>query len=247
MPGRNAPRPAGHYHYRRPGTVRVLDTPDGAERAEPTERQEAGGPGRRSTALAIERRQTHVMREHALDNLRFIRETLERAGPFTAVPGWGLVLMGLSALVAAVLAGTQTTVEAWLVIWMTEAALSGVIGVVAIGRKGRAKGIGLLSGPNRRFAFSFAPLVAGALLTYALYVSGQVPLLPGLWLLLFGAGVTSGGALSVRIIPVMGASFMALGALALVAPPVLDDVFMAIGFGGLLVAYGLVIARRYGG
>lgn len=205
-------------------------------------------PQRPAVTLAPGRRSPHAQREDALDNLQFIRETMERAGPFTAVPGWGLVVMGLTALTAALIAGRQVTVEGWLFTWTAEALLSGVIGVLAIGRKARATGIGLFAGPNRRFAFSFAPpLAAGALLTYALYVAGAVALLPGLWLLLFGAGVTSGGALSVRIIPVMGASFLILGTLALFAPPVWDDALMAVGFGGLLIAFGIVIARRYGG
>jgi hypothetical protein len=221
---------------------------DAALDAEEVAEGGTSAPGRIATVPAPDRRQTHAQREHALDNLRYIRETLERAGPFTAVPGWGLVVMGLTALAAAVVAGRQETVEGWLAVWMGEALLSGVIGVVAIGRKARAKGLGLLAGPNRRFAFSFAPpLLAGALLTYALYVAGQVSLLPGMWLLLFGAGVTSGGALSVRIIPVMGASFVVLGAAALFAPSYTDDLFMALGFGALLIVFGVVIARRYGG
>lgn len=218
--------------------MRAVEIPD---------RPETPGPYRAPT-VNRSRRPAHVLREDALDNLQFIRETMERAGPFTAVPGWGLVAMGMTALGAALIAGRQTTVEGWLLTWMTEAALSGVIGVWAIWRKARASGIGLFAGPNRRFAFSFAPpLVAGGLLTYALYAVGAVGLLPGLWLLLFGAGVTSGGALSVRIIPVLGLSFLALGALALIIPPVWDDALMALGFGGLLIAFGMVIARRYGG
>ncbi|HEX2514250.1 MAG TPA: hypothetical protein VH257_06055 [Chloroflexota bacterium] len=238
MPGRRShgPRPPGHHRL---AGARRLD--DAFDVAEP--------PGAAPVATVVpDRRPAHAINEYALDNLRFIRETLERAGPFTAVPGWGLTLMGVTALAAALLAGRQASVEGWLAVWMLEAVLSGVIGVVAIARKARAKGIGLLSGPNRRFAFSFAPpMLAGALLTYALYGAGQVHFLPGLWLLLFGAGVSSGGALSVRIIPVMGVTFLALGALALFAPPGLHDVFMGAGFGALLIAFGLVIARRYGG
>jgi hypothetical protein len=240
MPGRRPPRSFGHH--RAAGATRFGAAQDAGD---PPGAPVSGGV---ATALAPDRRQSPILREHALDNLRYIRETLERAGPFTAVPGWGLVVMGVTALGAAVVAGRQSTIEAWLAVWMTEAVLSGVIGVLAIERKARAKGLGLLAGPNRRFAFSFAPpMLAGALLTYALYVSGQVGLLPGLWLLLFGAGVTSGGALSVRIIPVMGTSFITLGAAALFAPVVLDDLFMALGFGALLIVFGVVIARRYGG
>jgi hypothetical protein len=244
MPARRSHRSSGHH--RLSGARRVDEVVDAGD---PSPGSVTTAPSRSLTGSSpADRRPSHAQREFALDNLRFIRETLERAGPFTAVPGVGLVVIGLTALGAAFVAGRQDTIERWILVWMAEAALSGLIGVFAIARKARATGLGLLTGPNRRFAFSFAPpMFAGALLTYALYASGQVSLLPGLWLVLFGAGVMSGGALSVRIIPVMGASFIALGAAALLASPALDDAFMAFGFGVLLIAFGVVIARRYGG
>jgi len=189
-----------------------------------------------------------TLHAHALDNLRFIRETMESAGQFTAVPGWGLVVMGLTALATAAVTSRQPPGTVWLSFWLAEAALALLIGGLAIGHKTRAKGQSFRSGPNRRFALGFTPpMVAGALLTVALFRGGAAPLLPGAWLLLFGAAVTSGGAFSVRIAPVMGLSFLALGAAALVAPTAWGDWFMAAGFGGLLTLFGLVIARRYGG
>jgi hypothetical protein len=248
MPARRSHRSSGHH--RLSGARRVDEAVDAGEPApgSVTTAPSRPGPGSGPSIRVPDRRPSRVQREFALDNLRFIRETLERAGPFTAVPGVGLVVIGLTALGAAVVAGRQATIEGWILVWMAEAALSGLIGVFAIARKARASGLGLLTGPNRRFAFSFAPpMFAGALLTYALYASEQVSLLPGLWLVLFGAGVMSGGALSVRIIPFMGASFIALGAVALLASPALDDAFMAFGFGVLLIGFGVVIARRYGG
>jgi hypothetical protein len=190
----------------------------------------------------------HTLSRDALDNLQFIRQTLERAGPFTAVPGKAQIVVGATALVAALLASQAPSVETWIAIWMGEAVLSGMIGVWAIGRKARAKGLSLLAYPNRRFAFSFSPpMAAGALLTLALYLHGAVSLLPGMWLLLFGAGVTAGGALSVRIIPVMGVSFLGVGAAALFGPAAWGNLFMALGFGALLIAFGIVIAWKYGG
>ncbi|HEX5520602.1 MAG TPA: hypothetical protein VFX29_02860, partial [Longimicrobiaceae bacterium] len=101
---------------------------------------------------------------------------------------------------------------------------------------------------GQKFVLSLAPpMAAGALLTLVLFRAGMVGVLPGTWLLLFGASVVTAGAFSVRIIPVMGICFMLLGALALLAPPAWGDALLALGFGALLIGFGAVIARRYGG
>lgn len=184
----------------------------------------------------------------AMDNLRFIRETMERAGSFTAVSGWGQVAIGVSALLAAWVASLQPTPAWWLAIWMGEALLSLAIGVGTGAWKAHEAGMPLLSGPGRKFALSLAPpLVAGALLTVVLFQGGLIGLLPGVWMLLFGVGVVTAGAFSARIVPVMGCAFMLLGAIALFAPHGWGNVLMAVGFGGLHLVFGAVIAWRYGG
>ncbi len=189
-----------------------------------------------------------AQRDHAIENLRFIRETMERSASFTGVPGWGGVAMGVTALVAAVLAARQPTVAAWLTTWLMEAALAIVIGAWAVSVKARAANLPLLSGAARKFALSLSPpFVAGVLLTGALYHTGHTALLPGLWLLLYGAGVVTGGAFSVPIIPVMGVCFMAVGAMALFSPASWGNILLAAGFGGLQILFGIIIARRYGG
>jgi hypothetical protein len=128
-----------------------------------------------------------ALHDRAMDNLRFIRETMERAGSFTAISGWGTVLIGVTALSAAALAARQTTEAAWLAVWVGEALLAMGVSVLATARKARAVQMPLLSGPGRKFALSLAPpLLAGAVLTLALYPAGLVSVLPGLWLLLFG-------------------------------------------------------------
>jgi hypothetical protein len=184
----------------------------------------------------------------AMDNLRFIRETMERAGSFTAVSGWGTVVIGGTALGAAWVASRQATPEAWLAVWWAEALFSLAIGGWATARKARAARMPLLSGPGRKFALSLAPpLLAGAILTAFLHAAGMVGALPGVWLLLFGTGVVTAGAFSARVVPVMGICFMLLGAAALFAPAAWGDALMALGFGGLNVGFGTLIARRYGG
>jgi hypothetical protein len=189
-----------------------------------------------------------ALHARAMDNLRFIRETMEGASSFTAVPGWGGVMMGVTALLAAVLATRQSSMDAWFAVWLGEALLALLIGGWAMDRKARAVRTPLLSGPGKKFALSLSPpLIVGILLTVVLYRAGLTSAIPGTWLLLYGTGIVTGGAFSVKIIPVMGLCFMAVGAIALFSPPFWTDLFMAIGFGGLHILFGILIARRYGG
>jgi hypothetical protein len=183
-----------------------------------------------------------------MDNLRFIRQTMEDAVYFTAVSGVGEIAVGLTALAAAWMASRQATSWAWLMTWMGEALIAAAITGGAVVWKARQARISLLSRPGRRFALGLVPpIAAGALLTYALFAAGAVALLPGLWLVLYGTAVVTGGAFSVRIVPVMGLGFMALGAVALFAPAAWGNAFLAAGFGGLNLLFGLFIARRHGG
>jgi hypothetical protein len=189
-----------------------------------------------------------ALHDRAMDNLRFIRETMERASSFTAVPGWGGALMGATALSAAAVAAWQPTWGRWLATWVAEAVLALVIGVWALARKARRAGTPVLSGPGRKFALAYAPpILAGMLLTVVLLRGGMVSALPGMWLLLYGTAVVAGGAFSVKIVPVMGMCFMLLGAVALYAPAAWGNYLMAAGFGGLHVIFGVIIARRHGG
>jgi hypothetical protein len=184
----------------------------------------------------------------AMDNLRFIRNAMESAGAFTAVPGKGGMLMGATALFAAYAAHLSANSGAWLKVWLGEAALALVIGLWFSYRKAAQNSTPLLSKPFRRFVLALAPPVfAGALLTLAFYERGLTQLIPAMWLLLYGAGITSGGAFSVRVVPVMGASFMALGSIATLAPVGMADPLLALGFGGFHLLFGWVIAKRYGG
>jgi hypothetical protein len=186
--------------------------------------------------------------DHALEHLRYIRETMERAGAFTAVPGWGSMLIGASALGATPLAGIPTESTRWLEIWIAEAAIAAAIGMAAIAWKTRQSGSPLVAGPARRFALVYLPpLAAGVVLTGFFTASGLIRRLPGCWLLLYGTALASGGALSVPVVPVMGISFMALGAAAFAMPASWGHLFMAAGFGGFHMGFGWVIARRYGG
>ena len=188
------------------------------------------------------------MQARAMDNLRYIRETMEAAATFTAVSGWGTVVIGATAIGAAALAATTHSSTRWIFIWMCEAALSVGISVYTMALKARAARLPLWSEPARKILFSFAPPMAGgALLTLVLFEHGLISLLPGVWMLLYGIGVVAAGTFSVRIVPVMGVAFMAVGTTALFAPGTWGTQFMAAGFGGLHLFFGTLIARRHGG
>jgi hypothetical protein len=189
-----------------------------------------------------------ALHARAMDNLSFIRSTMERATAFTAVPGWGGVAMGLTALAAAAVARSSPRENEWLIVWLIASVVALTIGGWSMALKARRAGTSVFSYSGRRFVLSYVPpLAVGALLTLVLVRAGLYSPLPGTWLLLYGTGVVTGGAFSVRVVPVMGLCFMALGTLAFLVPPGWGDWLMAMGFGGLHIIFGLIIARRYGG
>lgn len=182
------------------------------------------------------------------EDLRFIRDTMERSAAFTAVSGWGQVLLGGTAMAAAWLAARQVSPSAWLRVWLAEGLLAAAIGLLACTWKANRRGLPLFSGPARKVALGLAPpLFAGAFLTLLMFRSGMESALPAMWLLLYGAGIMTGGAFSVPIVPVMGVCFMLLGGLAVLGPAALGNLFLAAGFGGLHIVFGFLIARRHGG
>ena len=189
-----------------------------------------------------------ALHARAMDNLAFIRDTMESAGSFTAVSGWGMVAVGIIAGVAGLIASAQASVLQSLYVWIAAAVLAPAVLLWAIVRKARRAHMPLLSGPGRKFVLSFSPpMLVGALLTIVLYRAGLVGAIPGMWLLLYGTAVVTGGAFSVKIVPVMGMCFMLAGTIAVFAPAAWNDWIMAAAFGGLHIGFGIPIARRHGG
>ncbi|HEX4561743.1 MAG TPA: hypothetical protein VH113_07930 [Gemmatimonadales bacterium] len=186
--------------------------------------------------------------DRAIENLRYIRDTMTRSSSFTAVPGLGQAIIGVTALGAAWLAHRQPTTLSWLSVWLVEAVLALAIGGVTMVRKARAVKDPMMTGPGRRVLLGFLPAFgSAAVLTAPLVLAGVSGVLPGVWLLLYGTGVVAGGAFSVRPVPLMGISFLVVGTVALFTPLAWGDAWMATGFGGLHILFGSIIARRYGG
>ena len=156
--------------------------------------------------------------------------------------------MGASALGTALFSPRLPSLKLWFFAWMGEALLATAIGVFAVVQKSKAVKSPILYGPGRKFALSLLPpMIAGAILTLFLYRAGFYQAMPGMWLLLYGVAVMTGGAFSVNVVPLMGLSFVVLGAAALFSPFEWANFYMGAGFGGLQIVFGFIIARRYGG
>lgn len=188
------------------------------------------------------------LHERAADNLRFIRSAMESSSRFTDVSGIGMLIIGVSAVVAALVAAAQSSERAAILVWEAELVVAVTIGLLATLHKARDRWQRLLAAPARKFVLGLAPpLAAGGVLTVVLQREGLFDLLPGVWLVVYGAAIAAAGAFSVRILPALGFSFMAAGSIAFVAPTAWAGWLLGLGFGGLHIVFGAIIARRYGG
>ena len=189
-----------------------------------------------------------TLNERAIESLEFIRTTIARSAPFTAVPGRGGMVMGLIGLLAAVAASRQPTNWLWLITWLIAAVVAAPIGFVTMWTKARRHGVALWSANGRRFAQGFVPaLAAAAVLSLALVAQGRFELVPATWLLLYGAGVLAGSTASIPVLGWLGGAFMLLGAGAAMTDGAWRDLWLGAGFGGLQLIFGFVIARNHGG
>lgn len=203
------------------------------------------------------------LHRRAMDNLEFIRETMARASVVTSVSGWGIAASGVVALSAALATARTHDGPRWTAVWLTAAAvalpLSAGASAVKARRTARTQHAPALTASGRRLLLSFLPpFTVGALLTGALMHVGFYALLPALWLLSYGAGVSTGGAFSVRAVPFMGLAFLTLGTIALLGdllapattagvPGAWGNACMIAGFGLVHLGFGAYIARRHGG
>ena len=185
---------------------------------------------------------------HAADNLSFIRTAMERSATFTAVPGVGGAAMGVIAIAAATIGARQPTGERWVLVWLAAAAVAALAGLVSMAVKAHRAGASLTGTTARRFAVGLAaPFVAGAAITYELWAVNMSRVMAPVWLLLYGAGVLSGGIFSVPAVRLMGGAFMLIGIAAILTPPGWGNAWLALGFGGLQIGFGIYIARYHGG
>src|SRR5262245_60365969 len=166
----------------------------------------------------------------ALENLRYIRETIAAAGTFTTVPGKGCIGMGLTALVAAGLETVPQLASSWLQIWVGAAIMAAAVALFFMEEKAKAQGLSLRRAVARRFFMTLVPaFVAGGVLTAALAHDVSRSSITGIWLLLYGSGLAACGVFAPRAVLTAGLAFMALGTVALGLPPTWAPGILALG------------------
>ncbi|HUN27766.1 MAG TPA: hypothetical protein VMU67_15800 [Steroidobacteraceae bacterium] len=186
---------------------------------------------------------TVALDAHALGTLRYIRASMDAAG-LLAVPGSAGVAMGTVGLLAMLLAADPLLARRWFAIWVGAAAVALATGSALIVHQAARAGAPLYRGPARKFLLCLSPpLLAGALITLALWRRHELATIPGIWLLLYGCGVTAASTLTLRPVAFMGVAFLALGFAALELPARFANLLLGGGFGGLHLIFGIVIGR----
>jgi hypothetical protein len=184
----------------------------------------------------------------ALENLRYIRSTIEAAHTFTTVPGRGCIAMGITALLAVGLESIPALAPHWLGVWVGAAIVACCSALWCMEQKARAQGLSLRRAVARRFFMTLAPaFLSGAILTAVLAGEVSREVVTGMWLLLYGAGLAACGQFSVPAVVTAGIAFMGLGTATLWLPPGSAHIVLALGFGGIHLALGTTIVRHHGG
>jgi hypothetical protein len=185
----------------------------------------------------------------AADDLAYVRQVLDRAENFSAVPGLGGIGMGTVALGAAVVARGQDTIDRWLLTWVAAAVVACAVGALTVVRKARRHGLPLDGGAARRFSRGLLPpLLLGVVLTITAWRADSWSMLVPVWLGCYGVGVLAAGAVSTaRVVPRFGMSLLVCAAVAAALPLAWQNGMMALGFGVGHLITGEIVRRRYGG
>ncbi|HJO02487.1 MAG TPA: hypothetical protein QGG47_00780 [Acidobacteriota bacterium] len=78
---------------------------------------------------------TDSLQARAEQHLQLIRAAMERAATFTALPGWGGVIMGVVGLLGALAAARATDPRQWVLVWFLAAGVAVPVGALTMWRK----------------------------------------------------------------------------------------------------------------
>jgi len=188
------------------------------------------------------------IQEHAQDNLRYIRGAMERAERVSAVSGMGVMAMGVIALLAMAVGAVVQDPWLQLLVWIGTAFVAGGAGILGCWVKARKNDLPFFADPGRRFLLCLIPaLMVGVVLTVSLLSTAEMSLLPGLWMMLYGAGVLAAGTYASAPVMHMGGAFVLAGLFTHALPAGWANVLLGVTFGGLHLYFGYQVYRHHGG
>jgi hypothetical protein len=201
--------------------------------------------------------------QEAQENLRVIRDLMERSTKYSTFSGLSGVLAGLVAItgcliqyfyVLALPLDSRNT--AFLINWSIVIILA--IGFDFLLTKRRAPQVGktIVSRLGKQMALAALPgLGTGALLSLVLLHHGLMDQIYPFWMLCYGAAVCAVGLFSQREVTRLGWAFVGTGAVTLLlhylsSTPqqgaLIGLIMTGIAFGGFHIVYGIVVSRRGG-
>ena len=189
----------------------------------------------------------------AQENLRIIRNLMERSTRYSTFSGLSGVLAGTASIVGCLVTRALTTrggVEdngAFLLTWSLVIVFA--IGADYLLMKRRAKRVGktIVSQLGKQMLLASAPgLGTGALLTLFLLQHGLMVHVYPVWMLCYGSAVAAVGLFSQREVSSLGAAFVLAGAATLFLPVAFGLPAMGLVFGGFHIVYGLIMSRKDG-
>ena len=193
--------------------------------------------------------------EEARENLRVIRQTMERSTKYSTLSGISGVLVGLAGIAgvvatwvlgpgAAIYHHPLRLASIWIVTLFT------AIGIDLICNKRRAARVGkhIVSSLGAHIVLAALPaFFAAGILTYFFFQHHLLIYLWGVWMLCYGLAICAVGLFSVRPATYLGSAFVIAGAATLLMPAVpYHLIMMAVTFGGFHILYGVLMARRHG-
>jgi hypothetical protein len=191
----------------------------------------------------------------AEENLRVIRDLMERSTKHSTFSGLSGVLAGAASIVGCLMtrALEQENLRptefqtSFLLLW--SAVIVFAVGADYLLTKRRAAQVGkyVMSRLGTQMILGSAPgLGTGALLTLFFLRQGLLPFIYPFWMLCYGIAVCAVGQFSQREVSHLGAAFLWAGAMTLFLPPSCSLWMMAVSFGGFHIVYGIRMARKDG-
>ncbi len=198
--------------------------------------------------------------EEAEQNLRIIRDLMERSTKHSTFSGLSGVLAGLYSIVASAVQWRWLTltqresVPGFLALWSVVVLLAVGTDYVLTKRKARFVGKTIRSRLGQQMALASAPgLLTGALLTLSLATTGHLEKVYPFWMLCYGVAVCAVALFSQKEVARLGWAFMGAGVLTLglqhLLPAASNSIGLlmtAVAFGGFHIVYGITVSRRDG-